>query len=109
MPSAPGWTIRGASAYYREVDAPFTFYAYFPPHLEVPSAEGLKAFEGVLLLEAETFADEDWLEKEPGGLRVLRGWQDLLHQAPLGRGSRSLRAATPIVVNPGLAFWYRGA
>jgi len=94
---------QGASAYYREVDPPHTFFAYFPPHLEVPGPEGLKAFDGVLLLEAETFADEDWLEKSRegfGSFEVGKGfyikplWDE--EPAPSGR--------TPIVVNPGLAF-----
>ncbi|MBP1627387.1 MAG: ribosomal protein methyltransferase [Holophagaceae bacterium] len=94
---------QGASAYYREVDAPFTFYAYFPPHLEVPSADGLKAFEGVKLQEAETFADEDWLEKSRegfGSFDVAKGF----YIKPLWDEAPSPVGRTPIVVNPGLAF-----
>ena len=94
---------QGATATYRQADAPFTFFAYFPPGLALPAPAGLDAFEGVRLLSQEAFADEDWLAKSREGfgpIEVGRSfyirplWEDC--PVPAGR--------TPIVVNPGLAF-----
>nr|WP_320133083.1 50S ribosomal protein L11 methyltransferase [uncultured Holophaga sp.] len=93
----------GASAYYREVDPPFTFFAYFPPDLAVPTTDGLVAFPGVKLLEAETFADEDWLAKSRegfGSFEVGSGF----YIKPLWDENPAPEGRTPIVVNPGLAF-----
>jgi len=94
---------QGATAYYREADPPFTFFAYFPPGLQSPGQEALAAFEGVSLLEAECFADEDWLAKSRegfGSFDVAKGFyiQPLWDEEPVPAGR------TPIVVNPGLAF-----
>lgn len=92
----------GASATYREADPPRAFYAYFPPGAR-PDPTGLARFPGAGLLEAETFADEDWLARSRasfGHFEVGRGffvrpaWDDT--PAPEGR--------RPVVVNPGLAF-----
>ena len=93
----------GATATYREADAPFTFFAYFPPGLTAPDPAGLLRFEGVRLLSAEAFADEDWLAKSREGfgrIEVGRGFliQPLWDVDPIP-GDR-----TPIIVNPGLAF-----
>jgi ribosomal protein L11 methyltransferase len=99
-----GWLDeQGASAYYREVDAPYTFYAYFPPQLEVPNFEGLKAFDGVRLLEAEAFADEDWLEKSREGFGSFEVGRRF-YIKPLWDENPAPENRTPIVVNPGLAF-----
>lgn len=93
----------GATATYREADPPQEFYAYFMPGSEGPDPAGLGAFEGVRLEAAETFQDEDWLEKsrerfgsfEVGKRFFVRPvWsQDFM---PEGRFA--------ITVNPGLAF-----
>jgi len=94
---------QGATAYYREADPPHTFFAYFPPGLQCPDAEALATFEGVSLLEAESFADEDWLAKSRegfGSFDVAKGFyiKPLWDEEPVPAGR------TPIVVNPGLAF-----
>lgn len=92
----------GASATYREADPPRAFYAYFPPGAR-PDPAGLTGFPGAGLLEAETFADEDWLARSRAGFGhfevgrrffVRPAWEDT--PAPEGR--------LPVVVNPGLAF-----
>ena len=98
------WLMEGgATATYREADPPFTFFAYFPPGLEAPDPAGLSRFEGVRLLRAESFKDEDWLAKSREGfdrITVGRGFliKPLWDEEPLPEGR------TPIVVNPGLAF-----
>jgi ribosomal protein L11 methyltransferase len=94
---------QGSTATYREADAPFTFFAYFPPGLQPPDPAGLVAFPGVELLKAETFKDEDWLAKSREGfgpIEVGRGFyiQPLWEEGPAPDGR------TPIIVNPGLAF-----
>lgn len=93
----------GATATYREADPPHTFFAYFPPGGSVPDSAGLAAFEGVRLLRAESFADEDWLAKSREGfgrIEVGRGFlvKPLWDEEPVPAGR------TPIIVNPGLAF-----
>lgn len=93
----------GATATYREADPPHTFFAYFPPGGSVPDSAGLVAFEGVRLLRAESFADEDWLAKSREGfgrIEVGRGFlvKPLWDEEPVPAGR------TPIIVNPGLAF-----
>ncbi len=93
----------GATATYREADPPHTFFAYFPPGGSVPDSTGLAAFEGVRLLRAEAFADEDWLAKSREGfgrIEVGRGFlvKPLWDEEPIPAGR------TPIIVNPGLAF-----
>ncbi len=98
------WLLEaGSSATYREADPPHTFFAYFPPGTPAPDPEGLGAFLGTRLLEAEIFADEDWLAKSRegfGSFEVGRGFwiKPLWDEAPAPAGR------TPIVVNPGLAF-----
>jgi ribosomal protein L11 methyltransferase len=94
---------QGATATYREADPPFTFFAYFPPGVPAPNVAGLDAFGGVRLLQAETFADEDWLAKSREGfgrLEVGRGFlvKPLWDEEPLPAGR------IPVIVNPGLAF-----
>jgi len=93
----------GATATYREADPPHTFFAYFPPGGPMPEPAGLSAFEGVRLLRAESFADEDWLAKSREGfgrIEVGRGFlvKPLWDEEPVPAGR------TPIIVNPGLAF-----
>lgn len=96
-------TEAGATATYREADAPHTFYAYFPPGLSLPSPAGLARFEGVRLRAAEAFQDEDWLAKSREGfgpIEVGRGF----HIQPLWEQGPAAPGRTPVVVNPGLAF-----
>lgn len=93
----------GATATYREADPPYTFYAYFPPGCAAPDSAGLGAFEGVRLLRAESFADEDWLAKSREGFgRIEVGCGFLVK--PLWDEEPVPAERTPIVVNPGLAF-----
>ena len=93
----------GATATYREADPPNEFYAYFAPGSQGPDPVGLEAFAGAVLEAAETFQDEDWLEKsregfgsfEVGSRFFIRPvWS--LDSIPEGRFA--------ITVNPGLAF-----
>jgi len=93
----------GATATYREADPPHTFFAYFPPGGSAPDPAGLAAFEGARLLQAESFADEDWLAKSREGfgrIEVGHGFlvKPLWDEEPVPAGR------TPIIVNPGLAF-----
>jgi len=93
----------GATATYREAEAPFTFFAYFPPGAPAPEPLGLLRFGGVRLLKAEEFADEDWLAKSREGfgrIEVGAGFlvKPLWDEEPVPAGR------TPIIVNPGLAF-----
>jgi ribosomal protein L11 methyltransferase len=93
----------GATAFYRDADPPFAFFAYFPPGLEAPDAAGLAAFPGVKLDEAEAFADEDWLAKSREGFgRIEVGDRFLVK--PLWDHDPVEEGRIPIVVNPGLAF-----
>jgi ribosomal protein L11 methyltransferase len=94
---------QGSTATYRAAEPPFTFYAYFPPGLDLPDPARLAGFPGVRLLASETFQDEDWLAKSREGFGPIEVgrtffirplWEDC--PVPAGR--------TPIVVNPGLAF-----
>ena len=96
-------TAQGATASYRQADAPFTFFAYFPPGLQPPEAAGLAAFDGVRLLQAETFQDEDWLAKSREGLGPLEVGRGFYIQ-PLWEETPAPAGRTPIIVNPGLAF-----
>jgi ribosomal protein L11 methyltransferase len=94
---------QGSSASYREADPPRTFFAYFPPGQATPDPAGLEAFEGVALIRAETFADEDWLAKSREGfgpIEVGRGF----YIQPLWEDGAIPGGRTPIKVNPGLAF-----
>ena len=96
-------TEQGSSAFYREADAPFTFFAYFPPGVQAPEVAGLAAFDGVRLLQAETFQDEDWLAKSRegfGSIEVGRGF----YIQPLWEETAAPEGRVPIIVNPGLAF-----
>ena len=96
-------TAQGSTATYREADPPHTFFAYFPPGLEAPASEGLAAFAGVRLLQAESFLDEDWLAKSREGfgpIEVGRGF----YIQPLWEAAGAPAGRTPIIVNPGLAF-----
>jgi len=93
----------GATATYREADPPHTFYSYFPPGSLAPEVAHLSKFAGVRLLNAESFADEDWLAKSREGfgrIEVGRGFlvKPLWDDEPVPEGR------TPIIVNPGLAF-----
>jgi ribosomal protein L11 methyltransferase len=98
------WLLEaGASAMYRDADPPHAFYAYFPPGLPEPDPAALAAFPGVVLLEAEAFADEDWLAKSREGFGPLEVGRRFYIQ-PLWDGAPAPAGRTPIVVNPGLAF-----
>ena len=99
-----GWLSgHGCTATYRAAEPPFTFYAYFPPGQPPPDPAGLAGFPGARLLQAETFADEDWLAKSREGfgpIEVGRTFfiRPLWEECPVPAGR------TPVVVNPGLAF-----
>lgn len=93
----------GASAFYRDADPPHAFYAYFPPDTPAPDPSGLRAFPGVVLDAAESFADEDWLSKSREGFgRIEVGSGFLI--VPLWDRDPVPPGRTPVVVNPGLAF-----
>ena len=98
------WLLeRGATAFYRDADPPHAFYAYFPPGVEAPEAEGLSAFPGVALEAAEPFADEDWLAKSREGFgRIEVGHRFLV--VPLWDQDPVPAGRIPVIVNPGLAF-----
>jgi ribosomal protein L11 methyltransferase len=96
-------TERGATATYREADAPRAFFAYFPPGLATPDPAGLAAFPGVRLIREERFQDEDWLAKSREGFGPIEvGESFYIH--PLWEEGPTPGGRTPIVVNPGLAF-----
>ena len=94
---------QGSTATYRSAEAPFTFYAYFPPGLELPEPAGLGAFPGVRLLQSEAFADEDWLAKSREGFGPIEVGRTFFIR-PLWEDCPIPEGRTPIVVNPGLAF-----
>ncbi|HTL99060.1 MAG TPA: 50S ribosomal protein L11 methyltransferase [Holophagaceae bacterium] len=96
-------TEQGATAFYRDADPPHAFFAYFPPDLVAPDAAGLKAFPGVTLEVAETFADEDWLAKSREGFGRIEVGERFLVK-PLWDGDAVASERIPVVVNPGLAF-----
>jgi ribosomal protein L11 methyltransferase len=93
----------GSSAFYREADPPRACFAYFPPNHTLPATSGLAAFPGVRLLEAETFADEDWLAKSREGFGAFDvGLR--FHVRPLWDAVQAPGDRFDLVVNPGLAF-----
>ena len=94
---------RGSSAFYREADPPRACYAYFPPDQAPPDPAGLAAFPGVDLLEAEVFADEDWLAKSREGFGAFEVGTRF-HVRPLWDGTPGPADRLDLVVNPGLAF-----
>ena len=94
---------RGSSAFYREADPPRACYAYFPPGQAPPDSAGLAAFPGVDLLEAEVFADEDWLAKSREGFGAFEVGTRF-HVRPLWDGTPGPADRLDLVVNPGLAF-----
>ncbi|HJW72634.1 MAG TPA: 50S ribosomal protein L11 methyltransferase [Geothrix sp.] len=93
----------GSNAFYREADPPRACYAYFPPDQVPPPTEGLKAFPGVALLEAEGFGDEDWLAKSREGFGAFDVGRRF-HVRPLWEEMAGPRDRFDLVVNPGLAF-----
>ena len=93
----------GSSAFYREADPPRACYAYFPPDQAPPPAEGLAAFPGVKLLEAEAFGDEDWLAKSREGFGAFEVGARF-HVRPLWDETPGPADRLDLVVNPGLAF-----
>jgi ribosomal protein L11 methyltransferase len=98
------WLVeQGSTASYRSADAPFTFYAYFPPGLELPDPEGLAAFPGARLVRSEAFQDEDWLAKSREGFGPIEVGRSFFIR-PLWEDCPIPAGRTPIVVNPGLAF-----
>ena len=94
---------RGSSAFYREADPPRACCAYFPPDQAPPDPGGLAAFPGVDLLEAETFADEDWLARSREGFGAFEVGTRF-HVRPLWDGTPGPADRLDLVVNPGLAF-----
>ncbi|OQA34026.1 MAG: Ribosomal protein L11 methyltransferase [Acidobacteria bacterium ADurb.Bin340] len=102
--AATEWLMaQGATATYREADPPHTFFAYFPPGRVPPDVAGLAAFKGVRLLEAETFADEDWLAKSREGFGRFEVGSRFLVK-PLWDEDPVPEGRLALVVNPGLAF-----
>lgn len=102
--AATAWLMaQGATATYREADPPHTFFAYFPPGLVPPDPAGLAAFEGARLLEAEAFADEDWLAKSREGFGRFEVGRRFLVK-PLWDEDPVPSGRMAVVVNPGLAF-----
>ena len=98
------WLVeQGSTASYRSADAPYTFYAYFPPGLELPDPEGLAAFPGARLVRSEAFQDEDWLAKSREGFGPIEVGRSFFIR-PLWEDCPIPAGRTPIVVNPGLAF-----
>lgn len=93
----------GSSAFYREADPPRVCYAYFPPNLMPPAAEGLAAFPGVRLIEAEAFGDEDWLAKSREGFGAFEVGSRF-HVRPHWDETPAPQGRIDLVVNPGLAF-----
>jgi len=93
----------GSNAFYREADPPRACYAYFPPDQVAPSAEGLRAFQGVVLLATEAFGDEDWLAKSREGFGAFDVGQRF-HVRPLWETHTGPADRFDLVVNPGLAF-----
>ncbi len=93
----------GSAAFYREADPPKACYVYFSPGVYPPGAEGLKAFPGVYLLEAEVFGDEDWLAKSRQGFGAFEVGK-LFHVRPLWDETPGPADRIDLVVNPGLAF-----
>lgn len=94
---------QGATATYREADAPFTFFAYFAPGAALPDPAALAAFPGARLLRSEAFADEDWLAKSREGFGPIEVGRSFFIR-PLWEACPAPAGRTPIVVNPGLAF-----
>jgi ribosomal protein L11 methyltransferase len=94
---------QGSSAFYREADPPRACYAYFPPDQAPPESQGLGAFPGVRLLEAETFGDEDWLAKSREGFGSFEVGSRF-HVRPLWDETPGPADRIDLVVNPGLAF-----
>jgi len=98
------WLLeRGASAMYRDADPPMRFYAYFPPDAAPPDADGLSVFDGVSLISAERFADEDWLARSREGFGSFYVGRTFFIR-PLWNDEPMPPGRIPIVVNPGLAF-----
>jgi len=93
----------GASATYRDADPPNSFFAYFPPNAAIPDLAGLSAFNGVSLLRAETFDDENWLEKSREGFGPIEAGCSF-NIRPVWDQSAPPEGRMAIVVNPGLAF-----
>lgn len=94
---------QGSSAFYREADPPRACYAYFPPDQAPPESAGLAGFPGVTLLEAEAFADEDWLAKSREGFGAFDVGRRF-HVRPLWEATPGPAGRLDLVVNPGLAF-----
>lgn len=93
----------GVTATYREADPPFAFFAYFPPSEKAPEIDGIEQFKDVTLLEAERFADEDWLAKSREGFGRIEVGQGFMVK-PLWDKDPVPQGRIPLVVNPGLAF-----
>jgi len=94
---------RGSAAFYREADSPKACYVYFSPRVPPPEPAGLRAFPGVRLLEAEAFADEDWLAKSREGFGAFEVGERF-HVRPHWDETPGPADRINLVVNPGLAF-----
>jgi ribosomal protein L11 methyltransferase len=93
----------GSAAFYREADPPKACYVYFSPEVHPPETEGLRAFPGVHLIEAEAFGDEDWLAKSRQGFGSFEVGK-LFHVRPHWEETPGPADRIDLVVNPGLAF-----
>jgi ribosomal protein L11 methyltransferase len=93
----------GASALYRDADPPYSFFAYFPPNVAIPDLNGLSAFDGVFLVRADAFADEDWLEKSREGFKPIEAGRSF-YIRPIWDQAMPPKGRMAMVVNPGLAF-----
>lgn len=94
---------QGASATYRDADPPCHSWAYFPPGQEAPGPSELAQFPGVELIQAEGFADEDWLAKSREGFGRFEVGRRFLVK-PLWDEDPVPEGRMAMVVNPGLAF-----
>lgn len=94
---------KGASAFFREADPPMIFFAYFPPGTPLPDMGELGAFNGVSAIRAETFADEDWLEKSREGFGAMDVGRRFFVR-PVWSNEEPGAGRIPIIVNPGIAF-----
>jgi ribosomal protein L11 methyltransferase len=98
------WLLeRGASATYRDADPSMSFYAYFPPNAAPPDVEELSVFDGVSVISAERFADEDWLARSREGFGAFDVGR-VFFIRPLWNEEPAPPGRIPLVINPGLAF-----
>ena len=98
------WLLsKGCTATYRDMQAPFILYAYFPPNAELPNIENLKKIADIHLIRHETFADQDWLAKSREGFNPINIGRTL-RVSPVWADNSKSSGRISITVNPGLAF-----